>query len=35
MFVAVVKPADLGKRKDFALVGCLNRACGWAVHLKG
>ena len=34
-FVAVVKPADLGERDDVAVVRCLNRACDWAVHLKG
>ena len=33
-FVSVVKPADLRKRYDSALVWCLNRACDWAVHLK-
>ena len=33
-FVAVVKPADLGKRDDFALIGYLNRTCVRAIHLE-
>ena len=34
-FVTMMKPAYLGERDDVAVVWCLNRACDWAVHLKG